>query len=113
VKSHLSIEVREQERTTVLALAGELDMASNPQLEEAIDGVVASDSQLVVLDLGDLRFMDVSSLRVLVASHQLAERSGKRLVLANIGEQTRRLMTLTRVIDVLTVIDEPDRLSGP
>jgi anti-sigma B factor antagonist len=110
VKSHLSIEVRERERTTVLALGGELDMASNPELEEAIDRVLRSPTAQVVLDLGDLQFMDVSSLRVLVTSHQLAERAGKQLILVNVRAQTRRLMTLTRVIDVLSVIDEPGEL---
>jgi anti-anti-sigma factor len=103
----LSIVVREQDRAAVLALDGELDIASIAQLEAEIERALRSDAELVVLELADLRFMDVTSLRVLVGSHQRAERCAKRLVLVNVGAQIRRLLTLTRVIDVLSVLDGP------
>jgi anti-sigma B factor antagonist len=101
----LSIGVREQARSTVLVVRGELDIASNPQLEEALERVLRSDAELVVLDLGGLQFMDVASLRVLVGAHKQAQQSSKRLVLVNVGGQIRRLLTLTKVIDVLSVDD--------
>jgi len=107
VESHLSIVVREQDRAMLLILDGELDIASSPQLEEEIERALRSDAELMVLDLADLRFMDVTSLRVLVSSHQRAERSAKRLVLINVGAQVRRLLILTRVIDVLSVLEGP------
>ena len=48
---HLSIVVREQDRATVIALDGELDIASSPRLEEQIVRVLSSGAELVVLDL--------------------------------------------------------------
>jgi anti-sigma B factor antagonist len=110
VDGHLSIVVREQDRATVIALDGELDIASSPRLEEQIVRVLRSGAELVVLDLEDLKFMDVTSLRVLVSSHQQAQQSTKRLVLVNVGAQVRRLMILTRLIDVLSVLEGPVEL---
>jgi len=105
LESQLSIGVREQAGSTVLVVRGELDIASNPQLEEALERVFGSGAELVVLDLGELQFMDVTAVRVLVGADQQARQSGKRLVLVNVGGQIRRLLTLTKVIDVLTVED--------
>lgn len=65
---------------------------------------------IVVREQEDLKFMDVTSLRVLVSSHQQAQQSTKRLVLVNVGAQVRRLMILTRLIDVLSVLEGPVEL---
>lgn len=110
VDGHLSIVVREQDRATVIALDGELDIASSPRLEEQIVRVLSSGAELVVLDLEDLKFMDATSLRVLLSSHQQAQQSAKRLVLVNVGAQVRRLLILTRLIDVLSVLEGPVEL---
>ena len=54
--------------------------------------------------------MDATSLRVLLSSHQQAQQSAKRLVLVNVGAQVRRLLILTRLIDVLSVLEGPVEL---
>jgi anti-sigma B factor antagonist len=118
LETQLSIGVREQARSAVLVVRGELDIASNPQLEEALERALRSEAELVVLDLGELQFMDVTSLRVLVGAHKQAQQSAKRLVLVNVGGQIRRLLTLTKVIDMLSIDDgsvlgEAERSVGP
>jgi anti-sigma B factor antagonist len=105
LETQLSIGVREQAGSTVLVVRGELDIASNPQLEEALERAFRSEAELVVLDLGELEFMDVTSLRVLAGAHEQAQQCAKRLVLVNVGGQIRRLLTLTRVIDMLSIDD--------
>jgi anti-anti-sigma factor len=42
----------------VLVVSGELDMASSPELEQAIERAQGSAAELLVLDLRDLQFMD-------------------------------------------------------
>jgi anti-sigma B factor antagonist len=50
---------------TVLHLAGELDLATAPQLDEAISSTVA---EHLVLDLSDLSFIDSSGISLLVVA---------------------------------------------
>ena len=60
-------------RVTVLTLAGELDMATTPLLREALDGLDGECS--VVLDVGDLTFLDSNGLHAIfsrAATHDLA-----------------------------------------
>ena len=55
---HLQVDYRADDGTVVIALAGELDIASAPELEKAIDRATASGARLVIVDLHGLEFMD-------------------------------------------------------
>lgn len=69
---HLQVDCRGDDGTVVIALTGELDMASAPELEEAIDRAIASAARSVIVDLRQLEFMDSTGIRLLVAAHKSA-----------------------------------------
>jgi anti-anti-sigma factor len=50
--------VRNEGRSTVITVSGELDLASSPALQEELDRVATSDSQMLIIDLRELDFMD-------------------------------------------------------
>lgn len=50
----------------LICVAGELDLATAPQLSAAAKEVLDQQPEGVVFDLGELRFMDSSGLRVLL-----------------------------------------------
>jgi anti-sigma B factor antagonist len=108
VQSHFRVEVRSEDRTTVISVSGELDLASSPALEEELDRVAQSDAKVVIVDLRNLEFMDSTGLSVLVRAHQRAEEDGRRLGLVNGSQQVQRLLSLTGVADRLTLADAPD-----
>ncbi len=70
MQSHFRVEVRSEGQATVIAVSGELDLASSPALQEELDRVASSDAQLVIIDLRELEFMDSTGLSVLVRAHQ-------------------------------------------
>ena len=51
---HLHVDYRAVHGTVVIRLAGELDIASAPELEKAIDRATASGARLVIVDLRGL-----------------------------------------------------------
>jgi anti-anti-sigma factor len=111
VQSHFRVEVQNYDQATVLAVGGELDLASTPALEEELGRVVeSSGTKLVILDLRELEFMDSTGLSVLVKAHQRAEESGKRFALVKGSQQVQRLLSLTGVAQRLTVVDAPEQL---
>jgi anti-sigma B factor antagonist len=110
VQSHFRLEVRSQGRSTVIAVSGELDLASSPALQEELDRVSASDSDMVIIDLRELDFMDSTGLSVLVRAHQRAEEQGRRLAMVKGPQQVQRLLTLTGVADRMTLVDRPEEL---
>jgi anti-sigma B factor antagonist len=113
VQSHFRLEVSDEERATVLTVSGELDLASSPALDEQLERAGRTDTELVILDLRKLDFMDSTGLRVVIKAHQRAEESGARFGVINGGPQIRRLLTLSGVTDWLTLVDTPDELLGP
>ena len=112
MQSHFRVEVQNQDQATVIAVSGELDLASSPALQEELDRVSASDSQLLIIDLRELDFMDSTGLSVLVRAHQRAEQEGRRLAMVKGPQQVQRLLSLTGVADRLTLVDAPEDLIG-
>lgn len=110
MQSHFRLEVRSQGKATIIAVSGELDLASSPTLQEELDRVSASDADLLIIDLRDLDFMDSTGLSVLVRAHQRAEEQGRQLAMVKGPQQVQRLLSLTGVADRLTVVDRPEDL---
>jgi anti-sigma B factor antagonist len=112
VQSHFRLEVRNEGRATVIAVRGELDLASSPALQEELDRVAASDAQMLIIDLRELDFMDSTGLSVLVRAHQRIEEQGRQLAMVRGPQQVQRLLSLTGVADRLTLVDSPEELLG-
>jgi len=110
VQSQFRLEVRSQGRAIVIAVRGELDLASSPALQEELDRVSASVAEMLIIDLRELDFMDSTGLSVLVRAHQRAEEHGRRLAMVKGPQQVQRLLSLTGVSDRLTVVDSPEEL---
>ncbi|MBV8990428.1 MAG: STAS domain-containing protein [Solirubrobacterales bacterium] len=111
MQSPFRVEVRSDERATVLAVSGELDLASSPSLESELELVFAADnSDLVILDLSELEFMDSTGLSVLVRAHQRAQESGHGFAVIKGGPQVQRLLSLTGVSDRMQFADSLEEL---
>ncbi len=95
---------------TVLAVSGELDLRTSPELEQRLAAAFDSGAELVILDLRLIEFMDSTGLRVLLGAHQRAHESGRRFALVRGADQVERVLTLTGVRDLLTVVDSPEDL---
>jgi anti-anti-sigma factor len=80
--------------TAALAVAGELDLATVPALQDALaqlDGTPALE-----LDLSGVRFMDSSGLRALLTARRDAQAAGRRLRLVGVPPAVARVLELTR-----------------
>jgi anti-sigma B factor antagonist len=113
VQNHFRVEAHEQEQAYVLAVSGELDLAAASSLEDELDRALGSGSELIVIDLKELEFIDSTGLSVLVRAHQRAQETGLRLGLVNPGAQVERLLSLTGLAQRLTLEQSvQDQLSG-
>ena len=72
-----AIDIDERDDRIVVTPRGELDMASAPELEQAVMPRLETGGW-VVLDLRALDFIDSSGLRVVVGAHRAAEERGGR-----------------------------------
>ena len=85
----------------MLALVGELDVISAPDLAQCLDSVLATPHPRVVLELSDLRFVDSAGVSVLIRAKQDFESRGRTLVLRHPTEQLERVFALVGLADWL------------
>jgi anti-anti-sigma factor len=100
--SHLKIDRRVEPGLVTLALSGEADLGSAPALDGALHEAEAP-ARRIVLDLGDLSFIDSSGLQVVIEAQQRASENGHHLVLTRVPAHADRLFRLTGVTDRLTI----------
>jgi anti-anti-sigma factor len=110
MENHFRVELRTEDRASVLAITGELDLSSGPELEKHLAEAFRSDAKQVIVDLRGLEFIDSTGLSVLVKANQQAQEAGCGFGIVNGGTQVRRLLSLTGVTERLRVADEPEEL---
>jgi anti-anti-sigma factor len=71
---HLTVTTKEDAAgVPLICVAGELDLATAPKLSAAAKEALEQKPQRLVFDLGELRFMDSSGLRVLLeVAHEVS-----------------------------------------
>jgi anti-anti-sigma factor len=103
-----AIDVDERQDRTVVIPRGELDMASAPELEQAIMPRLEGGAW-IVLDLRALDFIDSSGLRVVVGAHRAAEDGSGRFtcVRGAIGSTVHRIVEIAGIDGVIEMVDDP------
>lgn len=87
----------------VIELIGELDLDGAPRLEEELLRVEATDVTSIVVDLGNLEFIDSTGIRLLVMA---AERCAEgRFSLLRGPKQVHRVFEITDLADRLPFAD--------
>ncbi len=96
--------------STLVTLAGELDLAQRWSLDRAFASLSARAPNLVV-DLHRVAFMDCSVLRVLVAAHERAVDVGGRLTIVGARRMPLRLLHDTGLHRVFRLRETLDAVS--
>lgn len=86
----------------VLKLTGELDIASAPLLERAMEGLDNPSQRRVLIDLSELSFMDSTGLRALLRARELVAESDRELTLRDGPRQVRRVFELSGTAEAFT-----------
>jgi anti-sigma B factor antagonist len=107
----LQISIRDTPPVVVAVLAGELDMATAEALDGALAGLPQNGSGTVVLDLRDLRFIDSSGLRAVIAAHREAERKGQELALIRGPEHVQQVFEITGLARRLRIVSDESQLA--
>jgi anti-sigma B factor antagonist len=66
--------------THVVELQGELDLSTAPHIQAALDAALATGGRFVVVDLGEVSYVDSSTLSVMLAAHRRLDARGGRIV---------------------------------
>lgn len=98
--------VRDDGRIRIVP-AGELDVATAPQLEEAVAVATDDKTATLVVDLRELTFMDSTGLRVLAQATMRAQSTGVALSIWRGSQQIERVLEISGLRAMLPLVDAP------
>jgi anti-sigma B factor antagonist len=93
----VSLTTRPGRGCTVVQVAGELDMATEPDLKACLMRAVDAGARCIVLDLAGVRFIDSSALGTIVLTYKALQQRAGRLCLAAAQPLVLRVLGLTSV----------------
>lgn len=86
----------------LVAPSGEIDLKTAAIVDDELQRAEQSESR-IVLDLGEVSFMDSTGLRMVMSAHQRLYARGGSLRILNVGPQVTRLFELVGIIDHLEI----------
>jgi anti-sigma B factor antagonist len=110
VQRSFTVQLQPRADVVLIAVSGELGIASAPELEQALDQIRPELTKLVIVDLRELEFMDSTGLSIIVRAHQRLSESNCELTLIKGQPQVQRLLDLTGVADRVRLFAEPGEL---
>ena len=96
-----TVEVRDRGPITALLLAGELDLATAPQLRAAIDQLVGDGRRRLLIELDRLTFCDSAGLNTFVQGDRECSTHGGWLRLTGARGHVARVLALSEMDAVL------------
>lgn len=82
-----------------IVATGEIDLATAPQLADALTTLIGQGATLVVLDAADIKFIDSSGLRVLVTCGNAMTDAGGRLLIEGMSGAVQRVLEISGLLE--------------
>ena len=98
-------EEREGDPFPIVAVAGEIDVATAPQLRECLHRVIAKGAATVVVDLLDVTFLDSTALGVLVGALKRCRELGGDLHVVVTDPRIVKIFEITGLTKVFPIAD--------
>lgn len=100
---NLDVEVVEQDLTTTLVLAGEIDAYTAPKLKEALLPLTQKAGVMVIVDLEKVNYMDSTGLGVFISALKSTKEYNSELKLVQLQDRVRRLFEITSLDSIITI----------
>ena len=105
----MELQERHVGAVVVLDLSGELTLADGSErLKDKINSLLLQEARQVLINLGDVSYIDSGGLGQLVSSFSSVKRQGGNLKLFNLGKQAQDLLAITKLLMVFDTYDSEE-----
>jgi len=105
----MKFEVVEKGEVTLLNVGGRITLGSGDvKMRDKLVEQLEKGKKKIVLDLGEVSFIDSAGLGELVAAYTSARRHGAQVKLANLTKKIDDLLDITRLSSVFETYDSAD-----
>ena len=103
----LSTNVRDVDGVTVVDLSGRITLGEGSgKLRDTVREVLGTGQKKIVLNLGDVGYIDSSGLGELVSSYTTASNQGAKVKLTNLQQKVNDLLQITKLYTVFEIFDD-------
>jgi anti-sigma B factor antagonist len=103
---HFEVLVSHASGMPVLEVGGEIDVASAPEFERSLSDFISKTPEIIVVDMSAVSFIDSTGLGVLVGAEAEVRENGKNLRLVVTQPHITKLLELTGLDAVFTVLSD-------
>jgi stage II sporulation protein AA (anti-sigma F factor antagonist) len=95
-----------QDHQVRVVLKGDLDLKTADPLREALDRLCERyRDRNIVLDLGEVDFVDSSGLGVILGRYRRLESQGRTIALSGVKPSVRTVLELAGIDSIITIVD--------
>ncbi len=103
----LAIASREVDGVTVVELGGRITLGEGSvQMRDALRDLIAKGQRRILLDLGEVSYIDSSGLGELVSAYTSAKNQSATLKLLKLTKKVHDLLQLTKLYTVFEIFDD-------
>jgi anti-sigma B factor antagonist len=99
----VSVSRKAADDIPVVAVSGEVDVYSAPELKESLTKLLESGAKSVIVDLSDVAFLDSTGLGALVEARAATSEAGGSLPIVCSHERILKLFTITGLDGVFSI----------
>jgi anti-sigma B factor antagonist len=109
----LQITARHRDKTTILDVSGNIDFANSSELRQSVlREIIESRTPCVVVNLGQVRYIDTSGVASLVEGLKASRDLGSRFILFGLSASARELLRISRLLRVFEIYDNEEEALG-
>jgi len=104
--SQLNLKERQEGDVIILDLSGKITIGEGSvQLREAVRKLLDEGKKKILLNLGDVAYVDSSGIGELVSSYTTTNNQGGQLKLLNLTKKIQDLLMITKLLTVFETYD--------
>ena len=110
----MQIEERVVNNVTILDLKGKITLGEGDEvLKDKINSLIQQDRKKILLNLGEVPYIDSAGLGEIVRTYTTVSRQGGKLKLLNLTKRIQDLLAITKLLTVFeTYESEPDAIKS-
>ena len=109
----MNIKERVVEGVSILDLSGKIVIGEGDvQIRERIKDLLADGQRQILLNLGDVSYLDSAGLGALIGSYTTVKREAGQLKLMNLTKRIQDLLAITKLITVFDTYDNEKEAIG-
>jgi anti-sigma B factor antagonist len=107
--AQLNLKERQADGVTILDLSGKITIGEGSvQLREAVRRLLDEGKKKILLNLGDVSYVDSSGIGELVSSYSTTTNNGGQLKLLNLTKKIQDLLMITKLLTVFETHDNEE-----